>query len=160
MFLLQSFWGGLNFLQWSEILVDEIDLSYGLDAFMYEIDCVANDGLNLSIGAASIQVTLLGGVGHLKNDERNLSIAAASFDALLDNTEHFNELQVIYIYLNEPTKETMRIIWQVNRCASKVAAKSFEPTKESMRNIWKASSCATEIAARSNEQTKESMRDI
>ena len=47
MFLLQSFWGGLNFFEWPENFVDEIDFSCGLDAFEYEIDCVANDGMIL-----------------------------------------------------------------------------------------------------------------
>jgi len=87
-------------LQWSENLVDEIDLSCGLDAFEFEIDCVANDGFNLSIDAASFEETLLGGIQHLKNEGDNLSIGAASLDALLNCTEHFNELQVIYIYLH------------------------------------------------------------
>ena len=87
-------------MRWSENLVDEIDLSCGLGAFKYEIGCVANDGLNLSIGAASFEETLLGGIEHLNNEGDNLSIGAASFDALLGSTEHFNELQVIYIYLH------------------------------------------------------------
>ena len=98
MFLLQSSWGGLNFFQqWSENLVDEINLNCVLDAFEYEICCIANGELNLSIYTATLEETLLGGIE--QNDGHNLSIGAASFDALLDGTEHLNELQVIYIYL-------------------------------------------------------------
>ena len=102
MFLLQSFWGGLNFFQqWSENSVDEIDLSCGLGAFEYEICCITNDGLNFSIDAPTFEETLLGGIWHLKNNGCNLSVGAASFDALLDGiTKHFNEDQVIYIYLH------------------------------------------------------------
>jgi len=87
-------------LDWSENLVYEINLSYGLGAFDYKIDCVANGGLNLSMGTASFEETLLGGIKHLKNDDRNCSSGAVSSDALVGGTEHTNELQVIYIYLH------------------------------------------------------------
>jgi len=56
--------------------------------------------MNLSIGAPSFEEKLLGDMGHLKNDGHNLSVGAASFDALLDCTEHFNDFQILYIYLH------------------------------------------------------------
>jgi len=75
MFLLQSFWGDLNFIQWSENLVGEFNLNCGLDAFEYEIGCVANDGMNRSIGAASSE-----------------SIGAACFE---EHTEHCWEVRSV-----------------------------------------------------------------
>ena len=86
MFLLQSFWGGLNFFQqWSENLVDEINLNCGLDTFEYDICCITYDGLNLSIDAPSFEETLLDGIE--QNGGCNLSVGAASFDALLELTD-------------------------------------------------------------------------
>ena len=77
-------------MRWSENLVGEIDLCCGLGAFRYEIGCVANGGLNLSIGAASFEETLRGGIEHSKNDGHSLSIGATSFEEHQDALHGLN----------------------------------------------------------------------